>query len=393
MRPRVAGTLPVTRRGLLAAASAAAIPTRLPDWAGSIAALVGDGLLPSYLTAGEGAFDRTHASTAYTYDNAVAGLALLASGRRAEAQALGLALVAAQGHDRFYQDGRLRNAYRAGRVAAGAIYPLPGWWEQSRNAWSEDLYQVSTATGPVAWAMLLWCALHAATGKPVFRGAAEQAGRFVLAHCRAPLGFYGGFLGWEPKPARLAWVSCEQNVDLCAAFLRLGWAEPAAHARALVAACFDPQRKRFAAGLTPAGRTNMLSAADANLWPGLLPGAPPAWADTLDWVLQAQGLPPGQPRGIDFNEDRDGIWLEGTAYLALAAERAARPALRAACLGTLAEHTSRQGWIYASSVDRLSTGLSTGLQDEADFFYYRRPALAPTAWAVLAQLGANPFTL
>jgi hypothetical protein len=108
-------------------------------------------------------------------------------------------------------------------------------------------------------------------------------------------------------------------------------------------------------------------------------------------VLAQHGLPPGpNADGVDFNTDRDGIWLEGTAITALTCKHLGLPAAR--LLATLHAQTSPGGLIYASSTAKLTTGLSTGLDEHAaDFFYYRRPHIAPTAWALLATNGFTPF--
>ena len=145
-------------------------------------------------------------------------------------------------------------------------------------------------------------------------------------------------------------------------------------------------------GALPSGALNRQSAADANLWPLLAPGARPDWSRALDWVVAQHGVPAAHPAGIDFNTDRDGIWLEGTAYLAVAAARAGRAPLAADCMATLAQNTAPGGLIYASTIPRLTTGFSTGLTDTADFFYYRRPHIAATGWAAMAGQGADPFT-
>ena len=115
-------------------------------------------------------FDLTQANAAYVYDNALAGLALLAAGDKDDAARIGQALALAQGHDRFWKDGRLRNAYQAGVMTAPA--KLPGWWDKAAQSWREDPYQVGSETGPVAWAMLLWAALG-------MRGPADWAGDWL----------------------------------------------------------------------------------------------------------------------------------------------------------------------------------------------------------------------
>ncbi len=376
------------RRAFLA--GAAALPLG-GGWLDALAVRVRGGLLCSYEGLGSTAFDQAHANCAYVYDNAVVGLALLAGGRVAAARVLGEALVAAQGRDRAWQDGRFRNAYAAGPVPAAGAYPLPGWWDRAAGHWVEDEYQVGTSTGVVAWAMLFLLRLGAATGDPRFRAAAARAGGWVRQHARAARGFSGGVLGWEPAPQTLAWISTEHNLDLAVAFAALGWREAAQHARSFVESMWDGGAARFLVGLTPAGTENRAAAVDANLWPLLAPDALPAWAPALDWVLAHQGVPAADPDGVDFNDDRDGIWLEGTAYLALLARRTQRAALAARMMRTLHAQTAPGGLVWASTVAQLTTGLSTGLTAKPDFFYYRRPHIGATGWAVLADLGASPF--
>ena len=376
-------------------ARASAAPPDPAPWAGTLrtrtAALGGPGLLHSYDVAGLDAFDLTHVNAAYVYDNALAGLALLAVGDAAGARRIADALVQAQTHDRFYTDGRLRNAYRAGAAPARGCYPLSGWWDDAAGRWLEDAYQAGTATGVVAWAMLLWIRLG-----PDYRAAAERAADWVEAKLRAPRGYAGGFLGFEPNPLRLTWVSTEHNIDLAAAFAGLGRTAAAAHASAFVDSMWQPGEGRFATGLTPDGTVNLHAAVDANLWPLLAPGARQEWRRAFDWVISRHGLPADGPlaemQGVDFNTDRDGIWLEGTAMTALVARRLGRTAIASRLMETLHAQTSPGGLIYASTTPRLTTGLSTGLDTRApDFYYYRRPHLAPTAWAVLAGTGTDPF--
>ncbi len=389
----------LSRRSVLAAAAfpllAAAPAPANTGWRQTLvaraAALNGPGLLQSYDVTGTDDFGRTQAACAYIYDNAVAGLALLACGDADGARQLGDALVHAQSHDRFWKDGRLRNAYMSGPAPRLGPYPLPGWWDDAAGRWGEDPYQVGTATGNVAWAMLLWIGLG-----PAYRAAAERAADWVEAHVRSPRGYAGGFLGFEPAPQRLGWVSTEHNIDLAAAFAALGRTEAAAHARDFVVSMWQAGEGRFAVGLKPDGSLNTQSAVDANLWPLLAAGAAPAWSAALAWVLARHGLPAngpaGQMQGVDFNTDRDGIWLEGTAITALAARHLGQADIAARLLATLRANTAPGGLIYASTTPTLTTGLSIGLDAAApDFLYYRRPHLAPTAWAVLAALGRNPF--
>jgi len=379
-RPAVGTDWPALAREALAPIRAAA------------AARPGPALLKSFITEGREDFDRVHAEVAFTYDNALAGLALLAAGERAAAAGIAEALRLAQDQDRHWTDGRLRNAYPAGPVfpeAPRSVRP-PGWWDAAQGRWIEDGYQAGSAAGPAAFAMLLWTAL----GDPPFRRAAERTADW-LQGLRAPAGYRGGTIGHEPAPETLLWVSTEQNLDLAVAFARLGRDAAAAHAADFVRAMWRGQEGRFAMGLTPEGAANGGSALDANLWPAL------AWPEGgfgrgLDWVLARHGLPAGAPPdevdGLDFDDDRDGIWLEGTAQAALLARRLGRTALAARLAATLARHRRPDGWIAAASIPWLTTGLGTGLKPGvADFLYPARGHLAVNAWAALAALDASPF--
>jgi len=358
----------------------------------AVAAADGPVLLKSFTTEGREEFDRVHAEAAFTYDNALAGLALLAGGERALAVRVAEALRLCQEEDRHWQDGRLRNAYPAGRVHAEAPRSArpPGWWDAARGRWLEDGYQAGSAAGPVAFAGLLWTTL----GDPPFLRAAGRAASW-LEGLRAPAGYRGGTVGHEPSPEAVAWVSTEQNLDLAVLFARLGRAEAAAHASALVRAMWLPAERRFAMGLTPEGAVNGGSALDANAWPALAwpgQGLDPA----IDWLLARHGIPRGAPAaeldGLDFDSDGDGIWLEGTAQAALLLRRLGRAPLAARFAATIARHRRSDGWIAAASVPWLTTGLGTGLRPgAADFLYPARGHLAANAWAALAGLDVSPF--
>jgi hypothetical protein len=324
-------------------------------------------------------FDRTQANAAYVYDNALAGLLLHAAGHGDAARRIAEALALAQAHDRFYHDGRLRNAYQAGPMAAPA--KLPGFWDKKANRWDEDPYQVGSDTGPIAWAMLLWAALG-------MTAPANAAGNFLDDQLRAPSGYYGGFYGFEPHPLKLSWQSTEQNTDLAAAFGKLGRAEDAGHAAGFVRAMFDPRVHHFIAGLGPDGQRNKMLAADAGIWPYLA-----GLADAATAQAAIAGLRHGA--GIAFSSAGNGIWLEGTAFAALALRRAGN-GLAPSLFATLVQNISPQGYLYATVAPVLETGLTVGpsLQKHTKpqaFDYYRRPSLSATAWAGLAALGADPL--
>jgi hypothetical protein len=380
-----------TRRNILALAGVSALPLQAGAQkqnfiaairAAMAAAPSGPVLLNSFIVnAGlaQSDFDTTQANAAYVYDNALAGLALLAAGDRGNAARIGAALEVAQNHDRFYNDGRLRNAYQAGAMTMPA--KLPGWWDPKAGRWNEDPYQAGSQTGPLAWAMLLWAALGQTA-------AANRAADWLDDRLRAPSGYYGGFYGFEPNPLKLLWQSTEQNTDVYAACETLGRGDDAAHAKAFVTSMFDTARSLFNAGTGPDGTKNPLLAADAGTWPALARLGTPAGALAAITALRHGG-------GIGFSEASGGIWLEGTAFASLVLQRQNNE-LAKTFAATIAANTAPSGYVYATVADTLVTGLTVGPSLKPGvaaqkFNYYRRPALAPTAWAAFATLDINPL--
>ncbi|WP_245306749.1 MULTISPECIES: hypothetical protein [unclassified Rhizobium] len=112
-------------------------------------------------------------NTGFTYDNAVALMALYGCQRKAEARRIADALVLALETDRH--DGRLRNAYRSGPVIPGKEgMLLPGYWNATSNSWIEDGYQVGTATGSTAWGALALLMAYEETDQPAYLDAARK---------------------------------------------------------------------------------------------------------------------------------------------------------------------------------------------------------------------------
>ncbi|HTH15014.1 MAG TPA: hypothetical protein VL974_00065 [Magnetospirillum sp.] len=374
--------------------------------AGRVNAVPGSG--PAFLASYDGVEGEPALNgAAFTYDNALAAIALVACGRVPEAHRIGDALLAAATSDRADRDarkkpeqpgGRLRNAYRAGPLNG---IPQPhGWWDAAGGHWAEDPMAVGTATGNVAWAGLALLTVAEATGDARFADGARTLATWATRHTwdRSGGGLDGGFTGGihgdGAVTRMLGWKSTEHNVDLAALFGWLArrdayWTVPTRAARDFVAAAFD--NGHFLTGTLPDGHSpnRATSGLDAQLWPLLLEGAPVQWRTALDYARRAHGV----DGGFDFNDDRDGIWWEGTAQAALALAAVGEMAAADAVLARLAGQFSPGGLIWATSVPRLTTGLALAPDSrEADFFYYRRPHLGATAWAVLAARRWNPFT-
>jgi len=332
-------------------------------------------------------------TAAFTYDNALAVIALLACDRRAQAIRIGSALEhAATG------DSRLRNTYRAG-VMNGNVLPN-GWWDAAANRWNEDAYQSGTSTGNVAWAALAFLALHEATGDAHWRDAAVKLADWIVANTResgAKGGFTGGIEGFDAAPIRLGWKSTEHAIDLVAVFSRLDgssaegpWRAEAAHARSFVDAEWDAPSGHFLIGTLPDGVSpnRTTSALDIQWWSQLLADAPAEWRRAIDYAQRHHGV----GDGFDFNNDRDGVWLEGTAQAALAYRVAGQPDNARRCLAEISSQFSAGGYVFATREPQITTGLAIGqASTSADFYYYRRPHLAATAWAALAALDRNPY--
>lgn len=346
-------------------------------------------------------FDRTMQDVAFTYDNAVAALAFMASGDQQRAQRIVDALLYAQNHDRFYKDGRIRNSYRAGKLASsdGRVL-LPGWYDTKENRWVEDEFQVSTHTGNVAWAMLALLGYYETYGGQPYLASAERMGEWVEQHCRDSRGvggYIGGYSGWEPSPNLLRYKSTEHNLDLYAAFWRLysitgnsAWKERANAAKKFVLSMWDEEEGKFWTGTKLDGVTVNRET---------IPLDVQAWAPLVlreEGKLYWQALNYAQKKlrvgdGFDFNQDRDRIWYEGTAQMAVAYQFTGQLDKSKPLISTLLAAQDASGGIPAVNRDGLTTGFA--LPTGEPWFYFHRLHVGATAWMIFAEKGVNPFWL
>ncbi|KJK14390.1 hypothetical protein UB46_38805 [Burkholderiaceae bacterium 16] len=394
--PATAQAPPAQAREQLLAGACQAIAAR-------VAAVPGQGpvMLVSYEPApGQDPLAPALQQAAFVYDNALAGVALVACHRVGDARRIADAMAAASARDRHYHVGRLRNAYRAGALPAGPA-PLPGWWDTPSQRWFEDAYQAGTATGNVAWAALMLLAVYDATHERRYLDSASAMMGWVdatLFDAGPPGGFIGGYFGEEPTPTRQAWKSTEHNVDVYAAFSWLArvsndprWPAAARRARGFVEAMWQPREGRFMIGTREDGRTlnSGPSALDAVLWPLIaIPDAPMDWRRGLDWTRERHGV----KGGYGFNANPDGVWTEGTGQAALVLRASSRAQDAAPLWPLLLSQRAPSGLLYATPEQRIRTGLSIGpTSTTEDFYYYHLPHLGATAWAVLAAAAWNPF--
>lgn len=390
---------------------------------------------------------------AFLYDNDLAILAFLAR-RDAEgdrrARILADTIVELQRHDRFYKDGRLRNAYACGPVmdVATNTARLPGIYDPGAKRVSEDRYAVSSDTGNMAWTIIALIAAHerleaGKTEDYTYLRAAVRAGLWIEENCRVDdrLGGYsGGFEGWEPSkenphgPKKLEWRSVEHNIDHAVACSQLGraiarakkenpaawvgqkdavWGERSAHALKFVRAMWNPEKHHLYVGTRDKeGTINRDAvAADAQTWSLLALGhlpeyraligwdGPPTLPLPLAWVEERcrrdeAGLP-----GYSFSAEGKGIWPEGCAHLAMSyhyvgAKDRAEKILRE-IIAVSPEGESGSKGILAAYPELAETGF---LKEFAPgvvgpWTYPRRPHVGASAWFIMASLGANPYWL
>ncbi|MFF1301864.1 Tat pathway signal sequence domain protein [Streptomyces sp. NPDC058307] len=378
-------------------------------------------------------------STAFTYDNALTILALLADpsgGNRAVA--LGDALLYAQAHDPAHDDGRLRQAYNVGPYTFYDGSPQPDGFvkaDGTANVGTQFGF-TGTAVGDMAWAGVALSSLAGRTGQQRFLDGAVRIGEWIerVARTDEPLGGYK--FGVDGADKRLPFSSTEHNTDLVGLFGRLArltgdkvWRERRAHARAFVEKMWEPSGGFFYTGTNDGVTINKSPIPeDTQTWTHLAL-ASPAHSRSLDWAAAELAVrdtadrpnstvPVGQSyEGVTFSSasllanegapiadgqprpDRNGVWFEGTAHLALALRHRGHSGDETRArrlLGSIERAQDRLGEAQTiggttlparSGVVSASSPLDTGF----GFGYYPYRHTGATAWYLLATARANPL--
>ncbi|MDR1677558.1 MAG: hypothetical protein LBS44_04110, partial [Deltaproteobacteria bacterium] len=287
--------------------------------------------LASYAPAAPGTDQAIINNFAYLYDNAAAVLALSYAGKHERARQLAEAIVYAVNNDRYFSDGRIRNAYMSGdpRSFPGWKSPKgkefarsPGFYDYKTAMFYEDASAMSTSTGNCAWAMLALMEVYSeAPSHKEFLEATLRLADFVLT-LGTEVGFTGGYEGFDSEQVKVSYKSTEHNADLVAAFGRLAkltnqakYAEASAKAKAFVLSMYDSEKGLFYTGTGPDGLTpnRTVIPLDAQTWTLSVLGH--EFKDTgkvlayLEEHLAVDG-------GYDFDADsKDGVWNEGTAQV------------------------------------------------------------------------------
>jgi len=387
--------------------------------------------LVSYETIKSGnAFDAVERNAGFVYDNAVALIALIGAGDLDRARTIADSILYAQANDRFFADGRVRNAYQGGDLVlppgwlpnnkVGTVR-MPGWYDAGRTQWFEDESQVSTNTGNVAWAMLALLDFYETTHEQKYLTAVDKLGNWVINNTwdnRGKGGFAGGFDGWENGAVagssgvcasgeflhgqcRRLYKSSEHNIDLYSCFSRLyliesspRWLQAAQHAKTFFLSMWDKDEGKFWTGT---GEDGVTTSTD------VIP------VDIQAWSIEALGGEAGPylralnyaethhktTLGYGFKQDGgntqcgDKTWFEGTAQVAEAYLLSGNSAKWKSILYDIHFAQFKTGAVPATDGSCLNTGFN--LDDNQPWLYYHRAHVGATAWLSLAESGINPF--
>ncbi len=367
-------------------------------------------------------FDTTTNNTAFGYDNALALLAFLSRGRPEDLERAGLladAFVYAVNNDRYFTDNRLRNGYQGGDLALfpgwtprgrTATVRMPGWWDTEGTAWYEDEFMVSTHTGNVAWPMIALLNYYRRAGGAEYLEAASALGEWIekmTRDDRCAGGYTGGYSGWEESASspggqvKLLYKATEHNIDIYAAFMLLyqetgeeKWKERALHAKGFVESMWNDEGGYFWTGTLDDGCTvnrNLNGLGTPNIPVDIQAWAVMALGDyysALDWAERGTYVEHHGFKGFDFNNDRDGVWFEGTAQMAVAyqmtgaADKSALYVSELRRAMTSAANNNGKG-IVAACHDGVTTGF--------EWNYLSRVHVGATAWYIFAEEGYNPY--
>ncbi|WP_229698382.1 Tat pathway signal sequence domain protein [Wenjunlia tyrosinilytica] len=382
-------------------------------------------------------------STAFTYDNAIAVLALLADGgeaSRRRAVALGDALLHAQAHDPDHDDGRLRQAYNVGPYTFydGSAQPDGFVRPDGTVNVGTQFGFTGTAVGDMAWAAISLAALTRRTGARRFLAGAIRIAEWVERNARTdePLGGYK--FGVDGANAKLPFTSTEHNIDLVGLFGQLArltgdpvWRGRRRRAEAFVERMWEPSGGFFYTGTNDGVTINTSPVPeDTQTWSHLALGSR-SHARSLDWAAthlhvldnadrRNSTVPAGQSyEGVTFSSaalvanedapiapfqpkpDRNGVWFEGTAHLALALRKRhshGDEGLAARLIASIERAQDRLGGgqtIGAKALPERAgvVSASSPLDTGFGFGYYPYRHTGATAWYLLAAERVNPLSV
>lgn len=364
--------------------------------------------------------------TGFIYDNALTICALLASGDVSRARAIGDALLWAQGHDKDYSDGRLRQAYHVKTLDEGATADF---------GWQYGL--IGTAVGDMAWSGIALAQLARRVPRGEYLDGALRIGRWINHNTRSTTGLggytFGATAGLEEHK------STEHNIDVYGFFRLLArltgddrWSSRAQHAWKFVEAVWNSDDGFFWTGSDDGVAINKNQKQlplDVQTWFWLSIGKG-KYAECLDWAstnLRTTDTPLRINSALKGNQtftgaafasgtvrtdvtarvggtedwrplpDDGGVWFEGTGQLALALRKRDRSGDLAASDALLATLRSSQATLGADQTfggKRIEGGIQAAtspIDTGFGFAYHPHLHTAATSWYVMAATGFNPY--
>ena len=355
-------------------------------------------------------------NAAFSYDNALAGMAFISEDMKPEAQQIMDAFVYAVRNDRTLPaaeehseaDGplRVRNAYAAGDISAFPGWEsgakLPGWYDNETGEWYEDRYQVGSNVGNTSYAAMALMQYYKAYGGEQYLETARSLMDWVIEECSDEGdGFTGGFDGWQegdpPVVYPFTYKSIEHNIDAYAVFSALfkvtgesKYREAAGSALRFIESMYDEEQGLFMTGTLDDGVTPNTGVVvlDAQVWCRMALGeAFEPYKSALDLVEKMKSPEGAYPFCLE--NKNGGWWAEGTAYTALMYRGIGRSDEYRQAMDALASVQLENGLFPAATVDNLSTGMD--LFDGSPWEYSTDAHIAPAAWFVMAGNGFNPY--
>ena len=396
--------------------------------------------------------DLGQGSTAFTYDNSLAIVALLLARDRdslARASLLGDSFLYAQNHDPIYSDGRLRQAYWVGPFSipgAGTdnYFVTP---DGTVNLVLAPWFFTGSAVGDMAWASIALARLFARTRVRRYLDGAVLLGNWIVDNAYDTVGLGGYSFGVDGNNNRINLVkSAEHNIDVYGLFNNLlapltgdrNWVSLGQHALQFVQSMWEPNGGFFYVGSNDGKTINPSPIAlDVQSW-SYLAFQNPRYASALDWAktnlattdtpqsissrltgnLRLSGVTFSSlsrhatepPNPADPIPDPDAVWFEGTGQMAAALLARNRPARidQSTFYGDVAtasdylSHSmlaqSKLGIGQSFNGSAMPDGLgivaaSDPLNTGFGFSYFPVLHIGATSWFLIGAQSGNPYHL
>lgn len=296
-------------------------------------------------------------NVAYTYDQAVAVIAFLTKGDLTDAKTVLNTLQSRQvAHGT--QAGAFHNAY----------YLTGGVQENTMNV------------GPTVWVAMAVMAYEKKTGDTTtYHNMAINALNWALQFQQADGGLNGG-IDADGRTV-LTWASTEHNLDAYAALTYFGYPTQAAEVKSFL------DNVVWSGDHFIGGRGDTRDPMDVNLWGVMalgINGTHPYYEGiTYDdnHHLNTQTLNGISYNLYDFNSDKNDIWFEGSAFMAVADNMNGNPTGANTVISEIMKNQSANGGIQYSLL-----GTNNGYWTMSN-----QRCVSSTGWLILAIANYNPF--